>query len=326
MRSARSNADFAVALSDFSAAIRLAPDDPYRYVDRAEVRRKMSDFAGAIADLRLGLERLPWDDGGRAAIESRIRVFEAHIAADQATAWRVCTSRAPSDEAVSACTEYISAASAGDRRLAEVYAARAETFAARGDAERALGDYSAAIRIAPDSPAAYVGRGGVRAGQGEYQGAIADYGKAIDLQPDLADGYYGRGVAHQEIGELTDALDDLREAVSLFVSPDDPRLADAKSRIADIERDLRPPQIAEVPSEPQVDDKPDSALEAEYFGTGIVVSADGAILTNEHVIEECETFFVRRDQQSFESADYVASNPANDLALLRTRRPIPEGP
>jgi S1-C subfamily serine protease len=52
-------------------------------------------------------------------------------------------------------------------------------------------------------------------------------------------------------------------------------------------------------------------------GTGIVVSADGIVLTNQHVVPACRTITIRRLDGSTVPARLVASDKANDLAILK---------
>jgi hypothetical protein len=52
-------------------------------------------------------------------------------------------------------------------------------------------------------------------------------------------------------------------------------------------------------------------------GSGIVVSAAGDILTNDHVIAECSTIRLKGAGYSDAAATLVARDPGNDLALLR---------
>jgi S1-C subfamily serine protease len=52
-------------------------------------------------------------------------------------------------------------------------------------------------------------------------------------------------------------------------------------------------------------------------GSGIVVSATGDILTNDHVIAECSTIRLNGAGYSSAAATLVARDPGNDLALLR---------
>lgn len=70
-------------------------------------------------------------------------------------------------------------------------------------------------------------------------------------------------------------------------------------------------------------------FEGEASGTGWVVSADGFIATNAHVVDEAETIRVTLDDGSSEVAVVIASDPRADLAVLRIDRddltPLPIG-
>jgi serine protease Do len=67
----------------------------------------------------------------------------------------------------------------------------------------------------------------------------------------------------------------------------------------------------------------------EAAGTGWVVSADGYIATNAHVIEGSESISVTLGDGDIEDAELVASDPRADLAVLRIDRddlvPLPLG-
>ncbi len=53
-------------------------------------------------------------------------------------------------------------------------------------------------------------------------------------------------------------------------------------------------------------------------GTGIVISADGLILTNKHVVEGGSSFVVvRSDGQEYTKVKLVAKDPINDIAFLK---------
>ncbi len=53
-------------------------------------------------------------------------------------------------------------------------------------------------------------------------------------------------------------------------------------------------------------------------GTGIVISADGLILTNKHVVESGSSFvIVRYDGQEYSKVKLVAKDPVNDIAFLK---------
>ena len=55
-------------------------------------------------------------------------------------------------------------------------------------------------------------------------------------------------------------------------------------------------------------------------GSGFVVAADGHIVTNEHVVRDAETVFVRLFGGELVPAEVVASDPTRDLAVLKVDR------
>lgn len=56
---------------------------------------------------------------------------------------------------------------------------------------------------------------------------------------------------------------------------------------------------------------------AEGAGTGVVVTGDGYILTNNHVIENARQVTVMTTDEKVYTADVVATEPDSDLALLK---------
>lgn len=61
-------------------------------------------------------------------------------------------------------------------------------------------------------------------------------------------------------------------------------------------------------------------LEGEAAGSGFVWSADGYVVTNNHVIDGAAEITVTFDDGSVEPADLIAADPRTDLALLRVDR------
>ena len=59
-------------------------------------------------------------------------------------------------------------------------------------------------------------------------------------------------------------------------------------------------------------------------GTGIVVTPDGHIITNNHVIDGCSSFGVRRAGEAERTAALLAHDAKNDLALLKAASPYAE--
>jgi len=56
-------------------------------------------------------------------------------------------------------------------------------------------------------------------------------------------------------------------------------------------------------------------------GSGMVVLADGHVLTNNHVIDHCDAFSIIPAAGSEVAANLLAADPAHDLALLRAELP-----
>lgn len=78
---------------------------------------------------------------------------------------------------------------------------------------------------------------------------------------------------------------------------------------------LRQCVTAHVPE----DYDPNSNLveDAEVAGTGIMISSDGYVLTNNHVVEECEAVHIVRNGQEAITATIEHTDAENDIALLK---------
>lgn len=64
------------------------------------------------------------------------------------------------------------------------------------------------------------------------------------------------------------------------------------------------------------------ARSGQAFGSGFVVSAGGDILTNAHLVRGCKTLHVRANEQDLLAAALSAVDQENDLAVIRTERPV----
>jgi S1-C subfamily serine protease len=60
------------------------------------------------------------------------------------------------------------------------------------------------------------------------------------------------------------------------------------------------------------------------IGAGIVASRDGAIVTNHHVVDGCSAIVVVDSDKKRALAERIASDPKNDLALIRAGRSFAE--
>ncbi|MGE5512075.1 MAG: trypsin-like peptidase domain-containing protein [Bacteroidota bacterium] len=109
---------------------------------------------------------------------------------------------------------------------------------------------------------------------------------------------------------LTTIMSDLfrSAAAGLYRTP--PQLLDARTSSADAASPKAPSNSTAPRS------KDDGA--AGGTGTGFFVSNTGHILTNAHVVERCSKIEVKRTGDVHTTADVVARDEINDLALLKT--------
>ena len=194
--------------------------------------------------------------------------------------------------------------------LADAYANRGLTYLGEGNYDSAIADCSKAIELKPDDTLAYSGRGLAYEAKGSHDQAIADYDRAIQIDPNYGYAYFGRGQAYDAIGEPAKAIVDLRIALRL-IPEIDPVHSDVLASIATVEKKL-------VPAATPVAPGPSASNEAPiYTGTGIAVSRQGQVLTNNHVIEQCHDIRVRSADDMLKPAVLLHIDKTNDLALLK---------
>lgn len=70
---------------------------------------------------------------------------------------------------------------------------------------------------------------------------------------------------------------------------------------------------------PQVPRGPDSGRqrEAQSLGSGFIISADGYVLTNNHVVADADEIIVRLSDRSELEAKLIGADPRSDVALLK---------
>src|SRR5215470_12212619 len=72
--------------------------------------------------------------------------------------WGRCTSRSP-DVGIEGCTAVIQSGQRRSENLALAYSRRATAYARKGDYDRAIPDFDQAIKLNPNDPLAFYGRG-----------------------------------------------------------------------------------------------------------------------------------------------------------------------
>ncbi len=69
-----------------------------------------------------------------------------------------------------------------------------------------------------------------------------------------------------------------------------------------------------MPRHPQI---PQRKRQVTSLGSGVIISSDGYIITNNHVVEEAETINVRFANHEEEEAEIIGRDPKTDLALIK---------
>ncbi len=144
--------------------------------------------------------------------------------------------------------------------------------------------------------------------------------KYIDSQLELARLYaLGVGVGEDKVKALAwlslavnEVSDDRKVAVKKFISALERRLSSVDQyRAQSMTRDWR---AGNIPLGDEV------IAAKEFFGTGFVVSTDGVLVTNAHVVRNCTHITVGRGRGS---ATIIGTDVVNDLALLRSEHAMP---
>jgi len=79
----------------------------------------------------------------------------------------------------------------------------------------AIADYNQALRLNPNDPNAYIGRGHVFSFQTDDAKALADYNRAINVDPNCASAYICRGNVYYRQGNYDRAIEDHTQAIRL---------------------------------------------------------------------------------------------------------------
>jgi S1-C subfamily serine protease len=136
----------------------------------------------------------------------------------------------------------------------------------------------------------------------------------------------GRGLWPIALGLLGALVGILGYAAFAEPSTPDEREARGGGRAGPTTTTLAPARSVEVyktilPSLVDIRTQPGDAVSDTTVGSGVVVSADGLILTAHHVVEGASAIEVTFADGSQRDAEITSTDPGNDIAVLQTDRP-----
>jgi WD40 repeat protein/serine/threonine protein kinase/tetratricopeptide (TPR) repeat protein len=218
------NRDYDNALSDFTEAIRLAPQNAQAYVSRAKTWDAKGDVDSALEDLAESIRLNPNSTEAyaqRAFIRHRGRQLDAAlgdyeelIRIDPANAWAlknragIWQMKGDRGKALSDFTEVIRL----DSNFVHAYAERSKIYLFWGDIENALSDLTQVIRLEPNDATAHNDRAWLYATVElklfrDGRKAIADANKACELTAWRNWAFLDTlAAAHAEAGEFDEAV------------------------------------------------------------------------------------------------------------------------
>ncbi len=103
-----------------------------------------------------------------------------------------------------------------------------------------------------------------------------------------------------------------------FNLPDNPnsdQLRDLLKKF--LEQHRGTPDEGDEPQSPPDDGRNDGEFETESLGSGFIISPDGYVVTNHHVIEGADEIIVRMSDRREFTAKVIGSDPRSDIALLK---------
>lgn len=232
----------------------------------------------------------------------------------------------------------------------------------KGDLKGALASYEAYRRLRADEPRASYYVGMILLGLRRYDEALAHFRRASELDSLEGRYYNAAGVAltmgsrHEEayvafqrsvrlrpedaqmwgaaarsahtLGRSADAVYNWDHAVNLQPGYFDRRKAERKQWERAI-REIGPQRMAVINRPVQIEAEVSARRSmgdgkvASFTGSGFWVSNQGYLLTNRHVVKGCREIKVRPDSGTSVDALVVATDPRDDLALLKTASAYP---
>jgi S1-C subfamily serine protease len=203
----------------------------------------------------------------------------------------------------------------------------------KGRAPDALAEFRSAQRLAPDRGSAYHGAGVALAALDRREEALRTLQEAARLSPEDAAIWGESASVAADLGRVSDALAAWERAMRADPSFFDRRPADRKrweSFSAHWPRTTGSPPPASASTSAESPSRANSAAPRasatpgimrrtgpDASGSGFIVTEDGFVVTNRHVVNGCQSIAVRIDSTSGFKAHVIALHPRDDLAVIR---------
>ena len=122
-------------------------------------------------------------------------------------------------------------------------------------------------------------------------------------------------VAHADLPDFTPLVEDASPAVvNISTKQNQPVRGGPQAQMPDLEG--IPPMFREF-FERGMPQQPERRREAQSLGSGFIISEDGYVLTNNHVVADADEIMVRLPDRSEMQAKLVGADPRSDVALLK---------
>jgi len=146
--------------------------------------------------------------------------------------------------------------------------------------------------------------------QDKFEDSIPVSTKCVTVKPDAAFCFVEIGRALEGLGKPSGARQAYEKAISIggYDNLNEGAIKFAKTRLVNI-----PPEDEAPQPVMSKDTEPPTTTETKKFGTGFIISAQGHILTNNHVVAGCKTLATRDGK----SLQVLSRNASSDLALLQ---------
>lgn len=215
------------ALDDFTTVIRLDPNYPDYYFDRADLLQRMGDTAAALADYDTAITLTPpfwelhfnradlraWLGDTAGAVADLARVIE--LEPDQLDARVNLTGLLLETGEPDGVAELLLEGlrlHPGDARLLHI---RGLLALESGHPDQARRDFDQALEADPGCVPALACRAALAFDAGSPDAAVRDLDRAVEAAPGNPDLRYNRGYAHQAAGRWAAAVEDYTRALDL---------------------------------------------------------------------------------------------------------------